>query len=237
MILRAFKQVCTLAHVSSYQLTWWSESQTPWQLSTQEIDCSLADSESTTIRSSGALLNSLPRCLVWLPLCFLFETETLEEKKIPLRWLLFKCLRIPLEVSLIVSWQPFCASHIKVPETAGGISSALLSTSPVTINTQQCVTGCLSKTYRDADNRFKVWTLFGFDESKDFQQNIFVLLLRASIVSHLSLNFQLALCSYVQVAIYLCTVQHTGTLPESRVAPHGQIISLSSLLKYKKVCD
>lgn len=168
----------------------------------------------------------------------LFETETLEEKKIPLRWLLFKCLRIPLEGSLIVSWQPFCASHIKVPETAVGISSAFLSTSPVTINTQQCVTGCLSKIYRDADNWFKVWTLlFSFDESKDFQQNFLILLLRACIVSHLSLNFQLALCSYVQVAIYLCMVQHTGTLPENRVAPYGQIIPLSSLLKYEKVCD
>lgn len=110
-----------------------------------------------------------------------------------------------------------CASRVKVPEAAGRISSAPLSNSPATINTQQCLTGWFSKIYRDTDNRLKVWISFGVGESEDFKLSAFFILL----------------CTVCN----LCSMQHADALPKSRVKPYGQIISLSSLLKDEDVCD
>lgn len=92
--------------------------------------------KSLVIRSSGSFWNSLQICLSWFPLCCLFKTETLKDIKTLIRWLLFRSLRMPLEGSLFILWQPFCASHIQVPEKAGGVSTALLSTLHIIINTQ-----------------------------------------------------------------------------------------------------
>lgn len=69
--------------------------------------------------------------------------------------------------------------------------------------TQLCLTALFSKIYRDADNRLKIWSLFGFGKSEDSQQKFSFLLLKACIDSHLCLNLQRSLYSYVQVAIYV----------------------------------